>query len=134
MKEYFLATISDYMYLARSIGYPIKNLSFVINYLQKLSYLGGSYLITFLDTNTKDLLRHRMNRNIHAELYTNILIAPDYVGIQRSVLFNISKKLSSKLLYLRIENKTIKETQKNIIEFLNKNWKYLLVKNDVNKE
>ncbi|MGD0329216.1 MAG: hypothetical protein ABSB40_02075 [Nitrososphaeria archaeon] len=134
VEEYFPAAISDYMYLARSIGYPIKDLSFAINYMQKLSYLGGSYLIIFLDTNTKDLLTHWMNRNIRAELYTNILIAPDYIGMQRSVLLNISKKLCSKLLYLRIDNKTIKEIQKIIIEFLNRNWKYLLVKDDANKK
>ncbi len=134
VEEYFPATISDYMYFARSIGYPIKNLSFVINYMQKLSYIGGSYLIIFLDTSIKDLLTHWKNRNSRAELYTNILIAPDYIGMQRSVLFNIANKLSSKLLYLRIDNKTIKETQKNIMEFLNKNWKCFLVKDDANKK
>jgi len=133
IEEYFPATISDYIYISKSIRYPIKGLSSIIHYIQKLTYMGGSFMTIFLDTNTKDLLFHWKNRKSREELYTNIIIAPDYIGMQRSILLNISKKLSHKLLYLRIDDKTIKETHKCIIEFLSKDWKYLQFDEGANK-
>lgn len=111
VEEYIPATISDYIYLAKIIKFPLRVNSFAINYLLKLMSLYNPTQIIFLDAENSELTYRWKLRGSFNE-------REDYVRMQRTILLQISKKLSYKFLYINTGTKTIKETHKLLINHL----------------
>jgi len=111
VEEYIPATISDYIYLSKIIKLPLKVNSFAINFLLKLMRLCAPKQIVFLDAeNTKLIYRWKLRRSFGER--------EDYLLMQRTILMQISKRLSYEFLYINTGSKTIEETHKLILNHL----------------
>ena len=111
VEEYIPATISDYIYLSKIIKFPLKVNSFAVNYLLKLMSFYNPAQIIFLDAeNSKLTYRWKLRGKFNER--------KDYVRMQRTLLLQVSKKLSYRLLYINTGTKTIKEAHKLIINRL----------------
>jgi thymidylate kinase len=112
VEEYIPATISDYIYLSRFIKFPLKMNSFTINYLLRLMNLCWPAQIIFLDAKDDELKKRWKLRKSFDE-------KEDYLQMQRTLLLQISKKLSSlNFIYINTETKALEETQILIISQL----------------
>jgi hypothetical protein len=112
VEEYIPATISDYIYLSRFIKFPLKMNSFTINYLLRLMNLCRPTQIIFLDAKDDELKKRWKLRKSFDE-------KEDYLQMQRTLLLQISKKLSSlNFIYINTETKALEETQILIISQL----------------
>jgi len=112
VEEYIPATISDYIYLSRIINFPLRVNSFAINYLLRLMNLCGPTQIIFLDAKNDELrIRWKLRKSFDEK--------EDYLQMQRTLLLQISKELSSmNFIYIDTRAKTLVETQKLIISQL----------------
>jgi len=109
VEEYIPATISDYIYLSRIVNFPLRVNSFAINYLQRLMNLCGPTQIIFLDAKNDELKTRWKLRSSFDE-------REDYLQMQRTLLLQISSKLSSnELIYVNTGAKTLAESQELII-------------------
>ncbi len=113
VEEYIPATISDYIYLNRILGRNHEQLLPILNILQRLLYLGGPMEVFFLDASL-DKLRLRWNaRGTHEE-------KPEYLGMQRTLLLTLLRKLSSdRICILDTGRQAIEETHKLVVGELN---------------
>ena len=110
VEEYIPATIADYIYLSRIIGFALKPKSFTITFLLRLMYMGGFTHTIFTDAEN-DVLKSRQRRRGSFEE------REDYLNMQRNSLLSISRKLSNRLLYLNTEKQAVEETHRLI-----RNW------------
>jgi len=111
VEEYIPATISDYIYLSKIIKFPLK-VNFAINYLLRLISLCGPIQVIFLDAKNNELKTRWKLRGSFNE-------REDYLRMQRTLLLQISRKLSSyKLIYVSTEAKTLTDTQELIMNHL----------------
>jgi hypothetical protein len=112
IEEYIPATISDYVYLSRITNFPLRVNSFAINYLLKLMDLCGPTQIIFLDAKNDELrIRWKLRRSLDER--------EDYIQMQRTLLLQISRGLSSmNFIYINTGAKTLVETQKLIMNQL----------------
>jgi hypothetical protein len=112
IEEYIPATISDYVYLSKIVNFPLRVNSFAINYLLRLMNLCGPIQIIFLDAKNDELrIRWKLRKSFDEK--------EDYLQMQRTLLLQISKKLSSmNFIYIDTGAKTLVETQKLIISQL----------------
>jgi len=112
VEEYIPATISDYIYLSRFVNFPLKMNSFTINYLLRLMNLCRPTQIIFLDAKDDELrIRWKLRKSFDEK--------EDYLQMQRTLLLQISKELSSmNFVYINTEAKTLEETQKLIMSQL----------------
>jgi hypothetical protein len=108
VEDYIPAMISDYIYLKRVMGFPLKTRSFTTAFLLRLMYLGGPTQIVFLDAGD-DILKSRWKvRGSFSE-------KKDYLNMQRTILLQISRRLSSNtLLYLNTDKQAIKDVHQLI--------------------
>ena len=112
VEEYIPATISDYIYLSRFVNFSLKMKSFTINYLLRLMNLCRPTQIIFLDAKDDELRKRWKLRKSFDE-------KEDYLQMQRTLLLQISKELSSmNFVYINTEAKTLEETQKLIMSQL----------------
>jgi thymidylate kinase len=112
VEEYIPATVSDYVYLSKIIDFPFKANSFAINYLLRLMKLCGPTQIIFLDAKNDELKRRWKLRGSFNE-------REDYLQMQRTLLLQISRRLSSmNFIYIDTGAKTLVETQKLIMSQL----------------
>lgn len=112
VEEYIPATIADYIYLSRAIGFSFRASSFALNFMLRLLYLGGSTKIIFLDANTNALKSRWIQRGSLDE-------KSDYLHMQRTLLLSLSKKVSShELLYINTSDQTIEGVHKAIVNLL----------------
>ncbi len=93
VEEYIPATISDYIYLSKLMKPPLKMDSLSIGYLLRMANLCVSMKTIFLDAESDELVRRWKVRGSPNE-------REDYIQMQRSLLLCISKRLSSKFLYV----------------------------------
>ncbi|WP_342784744.1 hypothetical protein [Thermofilum sp.] len=108
VEEYIPATISDYIYLSKIIGFTLGTRSFAITFPLKLMHLGGFTQIVFLDAENSELKCRWKRRRSFDE-------RNDYLDMQRTVLLSISRRLSSnRLLYIDVSKQTIEETHQLI--------------------
>ena len=112
IEEYIPATISDYVYLSKIVNFPLRVNSFAINYLLKLMNLCGPTQIIFLDAKNDELrIRWKLRRSLDER--------EDYIQMQRTLLLQISRGLSSmNFIYINTGAKTLVETQKLIMNQL----------------
>jgi len=111
VEEYIPATISDYIYLSKIVNSSLRMNSFVISYLLKLTSLCGPTQVVFLDAKDDELaLRWKVRGSFDER--------EDYIRMQRTILLQVSKKLSCKFLYINAGTKTIKEVHEIIINHL----------------
>jgi len=112
VEEFIPATISDYIYLARIINFPLKRNSFAINYLIRLMNLCTPAQIIFLDAKNDELkTRWKLRRSFNER--------EDYLQMQRTLLLQISRALSSnELIHVNTTSKTLTETQELIMNRL----------------
>ena len=112
IEEYIPAIISDYIYLSRIVNCPLKVNSFVINYLLRLMNLCNHTQMIFLDAGNDELKNRWRLRGSFDE-------RGDYLHMQRTLLLQISRALSSsELIYVNTSSKTIIETQELIMSRL----------------
>ena len=111
VEEYIPATIADYIYLSKIIGFALKPKSFAITFPLRLMYTGGFTHTIFTDAEN-DVLKNRQRRRGSFEE------KEDYLSMQRNLLLSISRKLSNRLLYLDTGKRTIEETHKLIRTWL----------------
>jgi hypothetical protein len=112
IEEYIPATISDYVYLSKIVNFPLRVNSFAINYLLKLMNLCGPTQIIFLDAKNDEL---RIRWNLRGSFDEK----EDYLQMQRTLLLQISRRLSSmNFIYIDTGAKTLVETQKLIMNQL----------------
>lgn len=111
VEEYIPAIISDYIYLSRLVEFPLKINSFAIRYMLKLMSLCNPTQVVFLDAKVNELSQRWKRRKSPDE-------RDDYIRMQRTLLLQLSKSLSSRFLYVNTETKTIMETHKLIISYL----------------
>ncbi|MEM3437194.1 MAG: hypothetical protein QXP55_01480 [Nitrososphaerales archaeon] len=111
VEEYIPATIADYIYLAKAVGFPVKYVLFAVNYVLKLLHLCNPILTIFLDASNSCLVDRWHQRGSLNE-------TSDYLKMQRTLLLNVSKNLSNYFLYINTSNKTIKEVHKLIVNYL----------------
>ncbi len=111
VEEYIPASIADYVYLGKSINFPIKGMIFIINYMLKLFRICNLTSVIFLDACDFCLVDRWRKRKSVNEL-------TDYLIMQRNLLLNLSKNLSSNFLYIDTTNKTIEEVHELIITHL----------------
>ncbi|MEM3826624.1 MAG: hypothetical protein QXZ08_03580 [Nitrososphaeria archaeon] len=112
VEEYIPASIADYVYLSRDINFPIKNILFVVNYMLRLLHVCNPVSTIFLDADDFCLVDRWRRRKSPIEV-------SDYLKMQRTLLFNLSKNLSDNFLYVDTTNKTIEEVHKLIVIHLN---------------
>jgi len=112
VEEYIPSTVSDYVYLSRIISLPLRVNSFSINYLLRLMNLCGSTQIIFLDAKNDELrIRWKLRRSLDER--------EDYIQMQRTLLLQISRALSSmNFIYINTGAKTLVEIQKLIMNQL----------------
>lgn len=114
VEEYIPAIISDYMYLSKLVKFPLKTNFFTIRYMLRLMSLCNPTQIIYLDAeNDKLAFRWKVRRSFEER--------EDYIRMQRSILLQISKKLSYTFLYVNTGAKTIDETHNLIINSLLRN-------------
>lgn len=113
VEEYLPATIADYIYLAKAVNLPVKNILFAVNYALKLLCLCSPTLTIFLDASISCLADRWHKRGSLNE-------KPDYLKMQRTLLLKISKNLSSYFLYINTGDKTMKETHELIVSHIKK--------------
>jgi thymidylate kinase len=107
VEEYIPATISDYIYLSKIIDFPLKMNSFAIKFLLTLMNLCNPTQIVFLDARDDILVsRWKMRESFNER--------EDYILMQRTLLLQLSKKLSCKFLYINTGTKTIEKTHELI--------------------
>ena len=107
VEEYIPATISDYIYLSKIIDFPLKMNSFAIKFLLTLMNLCNPTQIVFLDARDDILVfRWKMRGSFNERA--------DYILMQRTLLLQLSKKLSCKFLYINTGTKTIEKTHELI--------------------
>ncbi|MEM0471725.1 MAG: hypothetical protein QXI22_07125 [Sulfolobales archaeon] len=112
VEEYIPATISDYLYLSRTIGLSLRPRSFTVIFLLRLMQLGGFTQIIFLDAENSEL-KHRWKRRGSPDE------RGDYINIQRTLLLQVSKELSSNgLLYVNTSKQTPEKVHQLIKEQL----------------
>jgi predicted phosphatase len=111
VEEYLPATISDYIYLSRAVGFPPITSSFVVSFLLKLMYVSPVQIV-FLDAQEVELeSRWRSRGSLDERL--------DYLQMQRTTLLSLSKKLSPcKVLYIDTTHRTIREVHELIVNHL----------------
>jgi len=107
VEEYIPATISDYIYLSKIVNFPLKMNSFAIKFLLTLMNLCNPTQIVFLDARDDILASRWKMRGSFNE-------REDYILMQRTLLLQLSKKLSCKFLYINTGTKTIEKTHKLI--------------------
>lgn len=108
VEEYIPATISDYIYLSKIVGFTLRLRSFAITFPLKLMCIGGSTRAIFLDAENSGLKRRWKRRGSLDEV-------SNYLDMQRTVLLSISRKLSSnRLLYIDVSKQTVEETHQLI--------------------
>jgi thymidylate kinase len=107
VEEYIPATISDYIYLSKIIDFPLKMNPFAIKFLLILMNLCNPTQIVFLDARDDILVsRWKMRESFNER--------EDYILMQRTLLLQLSKKLSCKFLYINTGTKTIEKTHELI--------------------
>jgi thymidylate kinase len=107
VEEYIPATISDYIYLSKIIDFPLKMNPFAIKFLLTLMNLCNPTQIVFLDARDDILVsRWKMRESFNER--------EDYILMQRTLLLQLSKKLSCKFLYINTGTKTIEKTHELI--------------------
>jgi len=112
VEEYIPATIADYIYLTKAVGLPPKTTFFVSRFMLRLSHLGGSTQVIFLDADTDRLKSRWSSRGSLDE-------RPDYLHMQRTILFFLSKKFSShRIIYINTSKQTVKETHDQVTDYL----------------
>lgn len=116
VEEYIPATIADYVYLAKVLNLPLRNISSAIYLMLRLLHLSGFMQTIFLDAD-ENVLRSRWSRR------GSLDEKPDYLQMQRTLLLSFSEKFSSTFLYINTSSKTINETHRLIIEHLIQNFK-----------
>jgi thymidylate kinase len=108
-EEYIPAVISDYIYLSRIIGFPLRTNSFAINYPLRLMKSCGPTQIIFLDAKDDELKRRWKLRGSPDE-------RKDYIQMQRTLLLRIARELSSYgVIHIDTEAKTLAKVQKLIM-------------------
>lgn len=113
VEGYMPATISDYIYISKSIGLPLRTSFFAMNFMLRLLHVGGPTQVIFLDAHV-NTLKSRWNRR------GSLDERADYLYMQRTTLLSLSKKLSSRrLLYIDTGKQTIEETHRLITEYFN---------------
>lgn len=112
VEEYIPAIIADYIYLSKFLNQPLKTISFALNLVSRLYYLGGPAKGVYLDTDTDELrLRWRRRGTPEEKL--------DYLHMQRTVLLSVTRTLlHDDLVYINTSNRNIMETNKSIISSL----------------
>jgi thymidylate kinase len=111
VEEYIPAIVADHVYLAKSVGLPLTSVSFLESFILKLLHIETLHII-FLDASDASLKERWRYRASLDEV-------PNYLQMQRTLLPNISKKLSSSFFYIETSGKTIKETHKLIVNHVN---------------
>lgn len=111
VEEYIPASIADYVYLAKTVNFPVRSTFFIVNYMLRLHNLCRPVLTIFLDACDSCLAdRWRQRGSLREKL--------DYLVMQRTLLLNISKNLSDHFIYINTSNKTIKEVHELIANYL----------------
>jgi len=113
VEEYIPATISDYIYLSRVVGFTLKSQSFTVTFPLRLMQLGGPTQMVFLDAENSELKSRWKHRKSFNERH-------DYLCMQRTLLLSLSKSLSHALIYINTSNQTIEQTHRLILDFLRK--------------
>jgi len=109
VEEYIQAAIADYMALSQVVG--THNSNFFNRFLANLSFLGGPTYTIFLDAPDETLKERWIYRRSPVQ-------RNEYLMMQRTLLFNISKKLSPCFFYINTEDKTVNRTGVTILNFL----------------
>lgn len=104
VEEYLPATIADYIHIARINGYKLKDVRGIIAYIYRLS-ASVPFTSIFLDANDVTLRKRWKLRGTPDE-------KPDYLIMQRKVLFSLTKLLSSHLVCINTSNSTLKEVSR----------------------
>jgi hypothetical protein len=111
VEEYIPATIADYVALAGFVGVNQKCLPIFLNLFSKLTYLGEPIHTVLLDASNDTLENRWVHRKSPFQRF-------DYLNMQRTLLFSVSKKLSSSFLFINNNDKTIENTSNLIMNFL----------------
>jgi len=109
VEEHVPATIADYLYLSRAIGYPLKADSFPVRYLLRLANLCRPVYVVYLDAENPELHRRWISRRSAEE-------RTDYLSMQHTILLKLSQKLADGFVYIDTGAKSPKEVFKFIIK------------------
>ena len=111
VEEYFQGAIADHIHLAEFVGIKSNRcLLIVTKILLMLIHLGGPVHTLFLDS-SDGVLRNRWCRRASNSQRS------DYLCMQRTLLFSISKQVSLTFSYINTETKTIENTADCYCEF-----------------
>jgi len=112
VEEYIPATVSDYIYLSKIIGFALKPTSLAITFPLRLMCLGGFTQVIFLNADNETLKSRWKHRGSFDE-------REDYLNMQRTILLQMSRKLSSnRLIYINTGKQTPEETYQLIKKYL----------------
>jgi len=111
VEEYIPAIVFDYVYLSKTVKFPSRKLSFALNYVLRLLNLCRPTQTFFLDSEGSELSLRWKLRGSPSE-------REDYVRIQRSLLFKLSKTSTNEFFYLNTQGKTIWEIHSVITRHL----------------
>lgn len=103
VEEHVPATISDYIYISKTIKYKLNLKAIRFRYLLRLTRILIPIHIIFLDASNVHLKSRWEKRKSIDE-------KEDYLNMQRTVLLNISKIFDENMLYINTENKNIIQT------------------------
>jgi len=110
VEEYIPSIISNYIYLSKALGLPLKNISFAINHMLRLLHITSPIKTIFLDADNEVLQKRWVQRR---SLYERL----DYIEMQRSLLLSISKMLSHSFLYIDTTDKSVEETHNQVLHY-----------------
>ena len=112
VEEYVQAAIADYIALAEFVHFNMKGLLPPIKLFSGLAHLAGPFQTFFLDAPNSTLRSRWVERKSPDQ-------RSDYLSMQRTLLFSISKKLSSSLFYINTSDKSVEKTGVIIINIFN---------------
>lgn len=110
VEEYLQATIADYEWLSKLTG-ANKSVLFT-RLLTSLAVLGGPTYTVYLDAPNATLRARWVNRQSPIQRI-------EYIEMQRTLLFSISKRLFPSLTYINTEKTSINKTASIILKTLN---------------
>lgn len=109
VEEYIPGALADYEWLSKMVGARLSSL--FARLLTSLTILGGPTYTIFLDAPEQTLIARWVYRKSPTQRV-------EYLEMQRTVLFVLSKWLSSSFIYINTQNKAIAKTGLIVLNFL----------------
>lgn len=103
VEEYMQAAIADYITLSKFVDFDVRKLSLSIKVFSGLAHVGGPFQTIFLDAPDSSLRSRWVQRKSPVQ-------RSDYLVMQRTLLYSVSKALSASVFYINTGDLCIQKT------------------------